>query len=226
VLADDRIVVTSAKEHGRALSRARLIGGGTDGNRQLTAVVGLVLIPLLLVIAVTILRIRQLMWVHLFVGLLLIGPVLAKMASTGYRFVRYYARDLTYRAAGPPELWLRLSAPVLVVMTVAVFVTGVVLLFVGPTSRGSLVEIHKVTFIVWAVFFGLHLLGHLLELPTSLRAVRIARGDLPGELPGEAGRWIAFVGALVAGLVLAIVLIPHYGAWTANGAFPHHHHHL
>jgi hypothetical protein len=151
--------------------------------------------------------------------------VLAKMATTGYRFFRYYTRDLVYRSKGPPELWLRLSAPLLVVTTVVVFVTGVILLIVGPADRGSLVEIHKVSFIAWAVFFALHLLGHVFEMPTSLRAVRLAHGDLPGDLPGEAGRRIALIGALVAGVVLAVVLIPEFGAWTAKGAFPHHHHH-
>jgi hypothetical protein len=32
------------------------------------------------------------------------------------------------------------------------------------------------------------------------------------------------VGALVAGVVLAVVLIPEFGAWLTPGAIPHHHH--
>ena len=44
---------------------------------------------LLAVIGVTIPELRQLISVHLFVGLLLLGPVALKMVSTGYRFVRY-----------------------------------------------------------------------------------------------------------------------------------------
>ena len=70
-----------------------LFGGSTDGNEQLTAFTGAILIVLLAVLGVTILRIRQLISVHLFVGLLLLGPVALKLASTGYRFVRYYTRD-------------------------------------------------------------------------------------------------------------------------------------
>jgi hypothetical protein len=31
-------------------------------------------------------------------------------------------------------------------------------------------------------------------------------------------------GALVGGLVLAVVLIPDFSAWTAHGVFLHHHH--
>jgi hypothetical protein len=203
--------------------RRRLLGGGTDGNEQLTAIIAVVLTVLLLVIGVTIIRIGQLTWLHLFIGLVLIGPVVAKLGSTGYRFIRYYTRKPEYVRRGPPALYLRLSAPPLVLLTVAVFVTGVVLLFLGPADRGSWVEIHKVTFIVWGAVFALHFLGHLAEMPGALAAA--ARRYGAGGTPGDSGRWITLAGALVAGAVLAIVLIPDFHSWTAAGAFPHHHHH-
>ena len=107
------------------------ISGGTDGNERLTTLTGAILIVPLLVIGVTILRIRQLIDLHLFVGLLLLGPVLLKLASTGYRFVLYYSGNLAYRRKGPPELALRVIAPVVVLSTVAVFVSGIVLMFEG-----------------------------------------------------------------------------------------------
>jgi hypothetical protein len=201
---------------------AAMTGGGTGGNEQLTAVNGLILILLFAVIGVTILRIGQLISIHLFVGLLVLGPVALKLASTGYRFVRYYTGDPIYREKGPPELGLRLIAPVVVLTTVAVFVSGIVLLFEGPSHRGSLVLIHKVSFIVWAVFVGVHILGHLPAMGRSLRAAPRTAG---GGSPGAAGRLISIAGALVAGAVLAIVLIPRFGLWTAHGALLHHHHH-
>ena len=77
-----------------------LTGGGTDGNEQLTALAGAMLIVLLAIIGVTIVRKSQLISVHLFVGLVLIGPVALKMASTGYRFVRYYTRNGAYQRKG------------------------------------------------------------------------------------------------------------------------------
>jgi hypothetical protein len=197
-----------------------LTAGGAGGNEELTAITGLILILLFAVIGVTILRIRQLISVHLFVGLLLLGPVLLKMASTGYRFVRYYTRDPIYRHEGPPELAMRLIAPIVVLSTVAVFISGIVLLFVGPAHRGSLLLIHKVSFIVWVAFVAVHILGHLRDYGTALRAApRIPAGGSAGG----AGRVISIVGAIVAGLVLAIVLIPEFGVWTAH--FPPHHHH-
>jgi hypothetical protein len=225
--------VTNQGSSDRALRERRLgghrrfrslSGGGTDGNKQLTAVTGAILLVLLLVIGVTIVRIGQLLSVHLFVGLLLVGPVALKLGSTGYRFVRYYSGDAAYRREGPPLTPLRLIAPMIVLSTLTVFVSGLVLLFEGPSDRAQVLLIHKVSFIVWVVFTSLHVLGHLPAMPASMRAVRRVNPELPGMQPGAAGRWIAISGALVGGLVLAIVLIPDFAAWTAHGAaFGHHH---
>ncbi len=198
------------------------MAGSTDGNEQLTAITGVVLILLLAVIGVTILRIGQLISVHLFLGLLLLGPVVLKMASTGYRFIRYYTRNAIYREKGPPHPVLRGIAPLVVLTTVLVFASGIVLLFLGPEHRGNWVLIHKVSFIVWIVFTALHVLGHLPGLGTTLRASALPRDA--GGTPGGSGRWLALSGALVAGLVLAIVLIPDFSVWTAGGALHHPRH--
>ncbi|MGN6169048.1 MAG: hypothetical protein ACTHQQ_12895 [Solirubrobacteraceae bacterium] len=203
--------------------RQRLLGGGTDGNEELTAATGLILIVLLLVLGVTILRVRQLISVHLFVGLVLIGPVALKMASTGYRFVRYYAGSDSYREKGAPPSVLRAIAPIIVVTTILVFLSGLLLLFGGASSRDQYLELHKVSFIVWVVFTGIHVLAHLPEMRTALRAVPSRFG---GEItPGASGRNLALIGVLVGGVVLALVLIPEFSSWTAAGAIPNHHHH-
>lgn len=211
---------SSAPARSRGL-RARLSGGGTDGNEQLNALTGVTLIVLFAVLGLTILRIGQLISVHLFVGLLLMGPVALKLASTGYRFVRYYARAASYREKGPPAAALRTIAPVVVASTFVVFLSGVLLLFDGPSHRGSLVLIHKASFIVWIAFTALHVLGHLPGLPATMRAATRLGGV---RTPGASGRWLALVGGLVAGLVLAVVLIPDFSAWTAAGAMHHHDH--
>jgi len=88
----------------------KLTTGGTTGNERLTAVTGVVLISLLAVIGVTIISLRNLLWVHLFVGILLIGPVVLKLGSTGYRFIRYYTGNQAYRRVGPPQALLRVIA--------------------------------------------------------------------------------------------------------------------
>ncbi len=48
---------------------------------------------LLAALGVTILRIGPLISEHLFIGLMLIPPIALKLASTGYRFMRYYTSD-------------------------------------------------------------------------------------------------------------------------------------
>ena len=98
---------------------------------------------------------------HLFVGLLLLGPVALKLGSTGYRFTRYYTHDKAYRRAGPPVPVLRLIAPIVVLSTVGVFASGLVLLLAGPSSRGQWLLIHKASFIVWVAVTAVHVLGHL-----------------------------------------------------------------
>jgi len=213
---------SSAASRPRALARGRsLRRGGTNGNEQLTAITSVLLIVLLAVLGVTILRVRQLMWLHLFVGLLLVGPVGLKMGSTGYRFARYYTRNSTYRTKGPPPPLLRLLAPGVVLSTVIVFVSGLVLLFAGPAQRGTPLLIHKASFILWIGVTALHVLGHLPGLGSTLRGAAAVREDV--GVPGGSSRWLALAGALVAGLVLAIVLIPDFHTWTASGAFPNHH---
>lgn len=210
----------SAIRPGTARRRA-LFGGSTDGNEELTSITGSLLLVLLAVLGITIIRIGQLLWLHLFLGLLLIGPVALKIASTGYRFMRYYSGSRSYRRKGPPNPLLRALAPALVISTMAVFVTGVVLLLEGPGSRGQLVLWHKVSFFVWLAATAPHVLGHLVELPGSVRAAQRDTDGL-GSGPGTAGRWIAISSALVVGAVLAVVLLPDFGAWTS--AHFHHHH--
>jgi hypothetical protein len=190
-----------------------LTGGATTGNELLSATAGGMLIVLLAVIGLTIVALRPLLAVHLFVGTLLIGPVALKLCSTGYRFVRYYTGNPSYRRKGPPALPLRLIAPIVVLSTVVVLASGVALLFAGPGSRDTLLPIHKVSFIIWVAFTGLHVLAHL---PTMLRGIRTDYGRSPqlsAYVDGRAGRAFSLAGALTGGVVLAILVIPQFGPW-------------
>jgi hypothetical protein len=198
--------------------------GGPTGNEQLTAATGVILLVLLAALGLTIVRIGQLTWLHFFLGLLVIGPVVLKLASTGYRFIRYYTGSAPYVRKGPPELWLRLLAPGVVLSTFVVFATGVVLLFLGPVHRDPWFLIHKASFFVWLGATGLHVLGHLPGMPAALRATSLNGTSPGGGQAGGAGRAIAVAGAIVGGLVLAIVLIPDFATWTAHLALWQHHH--
>jgi hypothetical protein len=235
---------TPAMKAGRRQATRRLLIGGTEGNERLTVQAGAVLFVLLAVLGVTIIRIGQLLWLHLFLGLLLVGPLALKLASTGWRFASYYVGRAAYRIKGPPPAALRLLAPLLVIDTLVVFVSGLVLLFDGPSSRSSLLPVHKISFFVWLALFALHVLGHLPEMFTGLvesrrtRAAVLAaagaedarerRGPSIGayvsarRLPGTQGRGLALVLALLVGVLIAIVLIPEFGPWVSHGPFHHH----
>lgn len=207
----------------RAQSRQsrRLLAGGTAGNEQLTAATGVVLLVLLAALGVTIVRIGGLLNAHMFLGMLLIGPVVLKLASTGYRFVRYYTANPRYRAKGPPPASMRVIAPLVVISTVVVFASGVALLFAGPGARGTLTPIHKASFVIWLGLTGLHVLGHLAELPVAL----LSPASTPGERPwddggaGRGARALSLAGAIVGGLVLALVAQSQFPIWA------HFHHH-
>ena len=176
----------------------RLFVGGSAGNEQLTLALAALLIVLLAGEGATILQIRSLLTIHAFVGMLLIPVVALKLASTGWRMLRYYQRGEEYVLRGPPHVALRmLVAPVLVLSTMVVFGTAVALLALGQT-HGTLVGLHKASFLVWAGAFGVHVLVHLIELP-RLRRVRI---------PGAVLRMALVTATVAAGLVLAMETLP------------------
>lgn len=218
-------MTTESPARGRPLGRFRgWLEGGPDGNEQLTAATGVVLLVLLAALGVTIVFIGQLLSEHLFLGLLLLGPVALKTASTGYRFMRYYTHNREYVRRGPPEMWLRLLAPAVVVSTVAVFASGIWLMIVGPANRDPALLVHKVTFFLWLGATGLHVLGHLVELPGALRGDHMEGLRFGQSRNGGAGRTLALAGAIVGGLVLAIALIPEFSTWTSHLGLLHHHH--
>jgi hypothetical protein len=200
-----------------------ITGGGTTGNERLTAASSALLLALLAVIGVTLLRLGQLLSVHLFVGMLLIPPVLLKLGSTGYRFIRYYTANAAYRRKGPPPALLRVLAPALIASTLVVFASGVALLFVGPSSRGELLPIHKFSFIAWGALVGVHVLAHLPSIPRAF-AADYGRSSLSGDVTGRSGRTLALAGALVAGIVVAIIVIPQFGPWLHAVASVQHDH--
>ena len=184
--------------------------GGTAGNEALTSAAAAVLTVLLLAEGVTILNVRQLRTPHMFVGMVLIPPVLVKLGSSGYRFARYYLGARAYREKGPPLLGLRLLAPLLIVATVGVFGTGVALLAVGHRT-GSLLEVHKVCFIVWGVVFAVHFLAHLPAVIRSLRSdwTTARRREVPGSGP----RLGLLVSSVAVGIAVALVLLSTMNGW-------------
>jgi hypothetical protein len=179
-------------------SLKKLLSGGSDGNEQLTAIVGTLLLVVLAIESATLLNLRSLLTMHAFVGMLLIPIVALKLASTGWRMLRFYLRGEEYVRRGSPHVALRvLVAPMIVVSTVVLLATGVALLALDQT-HGMIVGLHKASFLVWLGAAGLHVLTRVVNLPSILRR----------PVPGMALR-LGLVGAsVVAGLLLATLTLP------------------
>jgi len=193
----------------RLLLLGRLFVGGTEGNRRLTATTAVVLVVLLAAEGATLLALRPLLSLHVFLGMLLIPPVALKLASTGYRFARYYVRDPAYRREGPPKFLMRmLVAPFVVASTLGLFASGVALLVLGP-GGGIVLAIHKASFLVWFFAMSAHVVAYVSRLPQLVRAdlTRVARGS------GAALRQLLLAGAVVAGVTLAIATLPLARPW-------------
>jgi hypothetical protein len=187
--------------------------GGTDGNERLTGSTGAALLLLLGIEGLTVISLGSLLSEHIFIGVLLIPPILLKIASTGYRFTRYYRGDREYVSKGPPPLLLRTLGPVIVISAIVLFVTGVALLVMGP-GGGGLRGIHKLSFIVLFAALAVHVLLHLRKLP-FLTAADWRRRTW---LPGSGVRRGLLVLTLAAGLGLGAVAIANDGSWV------HRHH--
>jgi hypothetical protein len=204
----------------RPVRRAGRRRDGVEANARLTGSTAALLFVLLAAEGVTILRIRPLLSPHVFIGMLLVPPVLLKFGSTMWRFARYYRGDAEYRAKGPPPLGLRLLGPLVVVLTFVVFATGIVLLL-GPSGvRSQMLQLHKISFILWLAVMSLHVLGHLLD--TARLAPRDWARRSRRQIAGAGMRQWAVATSVALGLVLAVVVMPRVGPWLVASHFGHH----
>lgn len=189
---------------------------GVAGNARLTGGSAAALLVLLAAEGATIPFIGQLIGPHVFIGMLLIPPVLLKLGSTGYRFARYYGGSPTYRRKGPPSQPMRVLAPGVVLTTVALFATGVALAVTGPEGSGTMKFLHKASFIVWFGLMTIHVLGHVLEVPSLALPDWRRAGGRDAALAGSGLRIVLLCGAMVAGLVLALATISLAGPWIGG----------
>jgi hypothetical protein len=192
---------------------------GVEGNERLTGSVAAALLVLLAAEGLTVLRVRTLLAPHVFIGMLLVPPVLLKIGSTGWRFVRYYTGAPAYRRRGAPPVLLRLLGPFVVVLTVVLFASGIVLLF-DPSGRGLLLAVHKASFLLWFAAMTVHVLGHLVD--TARLAPRDWVGSVRRRVPHAGLRQTALVSSVVTGLLLGAALLGRVTPYLAST--PHHGH--
>lgn len=169
-------------------------------NERLTALAGVALFFLLAAEGITLLALRPLLAEHIVIGLILIPPVLLKLAATGWRFLHFYVGDAEYVRRGPPRPLLRVLAPVLVLSTAAILVTGVLLIVLGPAHPGPLLLLHKASFVVWVPVFAIHVLAYVWRVPRlALAAARMQKAAVVGLVAVSAvGAVVGFDAAHVA----------------------------
>lgn len=187
---------------------------GVAGNARLTGGAAVLLLVLLAAEGATIPFIGRLIGPHVFIGVLLIPPVLLKLGSTGYRFARYYAGNPTYVRKGPPVLAMRLLAPGVVATTLALFATGAWLLAEGPRND-AVVFLHKASFVAWLVLMTVHVLGHLLELPSLATPDWRRAGGREAALAGSGMRVSLLLASLLAGLIVALATLSLAAPWVS-----------
>jgi len=189
-----------------------------------------VLLILLLVEGFTILRIGRLLTLHVFLGMLLLGPVALKAGSVCYRFFRYYTGSAPYRRKGPPAPLLRMLGPVILLLTACVLGSGIMLVVVGPAGEGQWLTIHRLTFIAWFCAMTIHVLAYVPRLPRLLfaeaRGVALPEDGGPGRggppralaaLGGRGTRLGLLIASLVGGLVIALLTVHLTGNWQNRG---------
>jgi hypothetical protein len=193
------------------------------GNARLTGATGAVLLLLFCVeVATVVMGVKGMLTLHVMIGLVLVPPLLVKISSVSWRFLRYYRRNEAYRRRGAPPTVLRILGPLLLLATIVLFVSGITLLlapsaFGGP--RGTMYSIHAGSFGIWTVLVLAHVLGHARDLRRLAAKdwLRRSRAAVPGALV----RQLAVLASLAAGLALALSLVSHVGTFQNTAPHPH-----
>jgi hypothetical protein len=182
------------------------------GNERMTALAGAVLLVLILVELVSAAILHTWMSIHIFVGVLLAGPLIVKLVSTGWRFLRYYTGSPAFVRRGPPHLALRVMAPLLIVTTLVVIGSGIGLVVTGPRFAGPLLPLHGFSILLWLPLIALHIFAHTWRVP-RLIADDWSEPSNKSRAAGRGRRLGVNLGALLVGAVAAILLFPGSAPW-------------
>lgn len=207
---------------GRRERRDPVLGasGGPAGNGRLTAWIGLVLLVGSFVEGLTLVSIGRFLSWHIIVGTLLVPPAVAKTATTGWRFARYYTGHGAYRRAGPPVLILRVAGPVVVLSTLGVLGSGLALIALGPDSSRRVLfvlpgvgvtalTVHQALFVVWVAAMTVHVLGRVVPSLATL-----AGRHRTASMPGRSARGGVVLATLAAAALAGVLVVAGSHGWT------------
>ena len=186
-----------------------------EANARLTGSTAAVLLGLFAVeLATVLLGVRSVLTLHVVVGLLLVPPLLVKIASVSWRFFRYYRHDEAYRSRGAPAPAQRILGPFFLLATLALFVSGIVLLLAPSALGGNLKAIHAASFVVWLLLAIAHVVAHARDLRHLAAKDWVRRTR--AAVPGARARQLAVLASLAAGLALALSLVAHVGSYQQH----------
>jgi hypothetical protein len=204
-------MIQTSRPDGEAESAA-----GVVGNERMTAQAGALLLILSALVTATAGYAHGLLPIHIFVGVLFLGPLAEMLGTTGYRFLRFYTGAAAFVRRGRPRLALRILAPLLLVSTLLVVTSGLALLWAGS----GLLVLHVFTALFWLPIIALHAFAHT---PSILRLIGDDwRAAIRGAMPGRALRLSVTLIALLAGVAAAVVVQPTAApmlAWASTIAF-------
>jgi hypothetical protein len=187
------------------------------GNQRLTAMTGTVLLVLFTAECLTLLELGRLLTLHVFLGMLLLGPVGLKIGSTLWRFTRYYTRSAAYVRRGPPAPLQRVTGPFVILTTVAVLGSGILLIVEGGGGPDGWrwIQWHRLAFLAWAFVMIIHLAAYVPKLPRMLSG---RADDTRRLLAARVTRWLLLCGSLAAGAGLAFATYHLSGSWGGSGS--------
>ena len=139
---------------------------------------------------------------HALIGFLLVPPLLVKLGSVGYRFIRYYTGNRQYRLAGPPYPLMRVLGAGLVLITIVLFATGIELWLFGFRYGEQWVTWHKVAFVLWLLGITVHVVAYL------PRSAELTLADWRTRLPGAPTRLSLVIAGIALGVGLLLAMVP------------------
>lgn len=188
-----------------------------EANARITGATAAILVVLLAVEGATIVSVRSLLTPHVLIGMILVPPVALKIATTSWRFGRYYRGAPAYRRKGPPKVILRFLGPFVVILTVVMFASGILVLLGPPALRSQTLFVHQASFVLWFGAMTIHVLGHARET-MHLAPLDWARRTRR-EVSGAGARQTALALSLLAGVVLGALTVGQVGHYLGSLRF-------
>jgi len=126
---------------------------------------------------------------------------------------------VAYVRKGPPRLSLRILAVPLVATTLVLIGSGGGLLVTGPAEPGGLIALHNVSTLIWLPLIVIHAFAYVRRIPREVAPDVRATPEV--ERPGARLRVGVTIGALTAGAIAAVFVLPTDVPWLGWASTVH-----